>query len=59
MNVIHAAEDGSCCAHYDPAIVPVFECATCHRLVGWCMGCADEFPDDCDDCREEKRCRNQ
>ena len=28
----------------------VFICATCDRTVGWCMGAADEWPDDCADC---------
>lgn len=25
-------------------------CPGCERLVGYCMGCADELPDHCDDC---------
>jgi len=28
----------------------IFECYRCHRLVPWCQGAADDFPDWCDDC---------
>jgi hypothetical protein len=31
-------------------VINRFKCATCGRLVGWCMGCADDRPDDCDEC---------
>lgn len=38
---VHHCESGCC---------PTFECAGCHRLVGWCRGCFDDMPDHCDDC---------
>lgn len=28
----------------------VYRCECCLRLVPWCLGAADEFPDVCDDC---------
>lgn len=34
--------------------VHAFECMTCHRTVGWCFGCDDEYLSDCDDCAVAK-----
>ena len=31
----------------------VFRCATCGKLTGWCRGCWDDRPGDCDDCWAE------
>ncbi len=28
----------------------VFECEECHRIVPWCFGAADNYPDLCDSC---------
>lgn len=51
MKIHHAVEDGSCCEQADYVAHPTFLCHGCNRRVGFCMGCSDDEPDLCDDCR--------
>jgi hypothetical protein len=56
--VVHERKDGSCCDHYGVKD-PSFICPECHRRVGYCMGCDDDYPDLCDDCRAKKGFSNE
>jgi len=45
---VHATWDGSPGSHCKPN--ETFICPTCQRVCCYCYGCADEYPDLCDDC---------
>lgn len=50
-NAAHAPDCGTaiCCARYaNPS--PIFFCIGCERMVGFCLGSADDMPELCDDC---------
>ena len=62
IEAMHALCSGCClCAVDTPAsaqaerlgLLPlnlIYRCRTCLRFVPWCIGAADDRPDDCDDC---------
>jgi hypothetical protein len=51
----HAPHVRGCCEHGRPlACGGAYTCATCGKLVGNCMGAADDYPDDCDGCANAK-----
>lgn len=37
-----------------PTCGGAFVCGTCKKLVGWCQGAWDAYPDDCDGCANRK-----
>lgn len=50
MPIIHGTRNRNCCREYN-VDDPTFLCPECSRRCGYCMGCDDDYPELCADCR--------